>query len=1198
MNRNSSFTGKKLISVLLTVLMVFGCFSLTAVKSYAANSSWATDGYYWQPLCQTNCGIASNTSTDLLAIFTKNGQQYAVAYSGAQWTSFPVSYENGTMYYSTVDVAGENQSSNITNIYYLQSTSTIIYSWGESLDSFTLVLQSNNYTVLDSSVSANNNGLTDFYFDGCQCTVLVRVGYSVVYQGNGGTTNTGETNVVYPVENNASHTVIASPFTRSGYAFTGWKTNTGVPYNVGTSVTVSGPLVFVAQWNRVSYPVDYRVSTSDAGKGSLSGSGSETVYHGEFPAHVPTPVANTGYKFAGWSTTDGGAAYVTPSAYGITQATVFYANFGIDNVTVKYAIADDSAGMGVLTGGTNPETVQRDSKPAHVPTPTANDGYEFVNWTNGSGAAVTPADETITADTTFYANFQKDDAQWATVVYQPGEHGTFASVSKEVYVGVDGAPYDNSWEPAIDDDDIETGYTKTGWSGIPTGLIRGGDSVTLTAQYTKTEGAWTTIHYTSNDAHGSLTDGEKVVEVLRGSDYDPSNEPTAFTADPGYRFKEWTGIVSPVTGDELYIYATFEKIPEQWASVTYKPGEHGTFEQKTEADIYIGTGIAYNSAWEPSDYTSAETGWEFECWMDESGTKLTADEMAAIVVTESRTFTAVQQKDADMWITVTYEYDSTLGSAADAELSREVLKGTPYDPNWAPEITATKTGYERDGWANEPETDAALNESVVITAKFKKTEGMWPTVTYVISGTGASFGEGETTTRELLKDGTENVYHTSYRPAYVLEEGYEITAWQDEPAEGDLVTSDIVIKLTVQKQTFTVTYVDGGGAQIQQETVTYGTQYLQTMRPAETYPSLNYTYTNEPAEGTPITENQTITVTTAAKTFTVTYVDGEGSQIKQDTVDYGTEYSQDMRPEEEASKDYTYTDEPAEGTPITDNVNITVTAVIKTFEINWVNWDGSPLETDPAVAYGETPSYDGATPERESDPYAYFFKGWTPEIEPVTTAKTYTAVFETKPAKITYVADGDHGTVTGEMTKDTTVGETYQTDWRPAVTPETGWTYTFENEPTGVIEGDVTITIHYEKIPGMWATITYISDNNGFLYGTLEREVLKGTEYNEAWRPVPGPFPGYRFLEWLDEPEGAINDDEIVITARFVKETADGSEISIFEKLVRMLQEFFVRIAALFSRGGSGSTSGSGSTGSSYGSSGSSYGSSGGSYGA
>lgn len=65
----------------------------------------------------------------------------------------------------------------------------------------------------------------------------------------------------------------------------------------------------------------------------------------------------------------------------------------------------------------------------------------------------------------------------------------------------------------------------------------------------------------------------------------------------------------------------------------------------------------------------------------------------------------------------------------------------------------------------------------------------------------------------------------------------------------------------------------------------------------------------------------------------------------------------------------------------------------KTYTIAWVDGDGNTEETDQKVKYGAMPSYDGETPTKQSNEYAYTFTGWNPEPEAVTGNATYTAQF-------------------------------------------------------------------------------------------------------------------------------------------------------------------------------------------------------------
>ena len=77
-----------------------------------------------------------------------------------------------------------------------------------------------------------------------------------------------------------------------------------------------------------------------------------------------------------------------------------------------------------------------------------------------------------------------------------------------------------------------------------------------------------------------------------------------------------------------------------------------------------------------------------------------------------------------------------------------------------------------------------------------------------------------------------------------------------------------------------------------------------------------------------------------------------------------------------------------------ENVDFYAKYTPKTYTVTWVNYDGTVLETDGNVEYNSTPHYNGATPERAAETgHTYEFKGWTPEISPVTGDVTYTAEY-------------------------------------------------------------------------------------------------------------------------------------------------------------------------------------------------------------
>lgn len=91
--------------------------------------------------------------------------------------------------------------------------------------------------------------------------------------------------------------------------------------------------------------------------------------------------------------------------------------------------------------------------------------------------------------------------------------------------------------------------------------------------------------------------------------------------------------------------------------------------------------------------------------------------------------------------------------------------------------------------------------------------------------------------------------------------------------------------------------------------------------------------------------------------------------------------------------------------PTTSQTTTTVPPTPVTYTVTWVNADGTVLEKDTGLLAGETPTYDGETPVQEvaDEDYAkvayYTFKGWDKEVVAVTEDTTYTATYTTTTTK-------------------------------------------------------------------------------------------------------------------------------------------------------------------------------------------------------
>ncbi len=144
--------------------------------------------------------------------------------------------------------------------------------------------------------------------------------------------------------------------------------------------------------------------------------------------------------------------------------------------------------------------------------------------------------------------------------------------------------------------------------------------------------------------------------------------------------------------------------------------------------------------------------------------------------------------------------------------------------------------------------------------------------------------------------------------------------------------------------------------------------------------------------------------------YTVTWQNYDGTPLETDEeVASGATPSYDGEtPTKPADAQYTYTHSGwTDGTntyslsetlpPVSEDITYTATysSTVNTYTVTWVDEDGvSVLETDSDVPYGTTPTFDGATPTKDSDEdYNYYFNTWSPEISAVTGDVTYTAVY-------------------------------------------------------------------------------------------------------------------------------------------------------------------------------------------------------------
>jgi uncharacterized repeat protein (TIGR02543 family) len=391
--------------------------------------------------------------------------------------------------------------------------------------------------------------------------------YTVTYVGNGGFGTLNDPNS--PYISGSTVTVIGNTFTRAGYTFAGWSTNsagTGSDYNGGDLFTINANTTLYAQWIPI-ISGDYTLTYNGNG-----GIGSEPALTTEYPSGTPVTIlgnsgsptlTRSGYQFGGWNTAANGSGtnYVGGDTFNIPSSnTTLYANWLISGSSRLIYNANTAAG-GTGTAPSSSNTSYRPYSSVDIVnnTFTNSNGYTFGGWNtaaNGSGTYY-PAGSEISMPALGTVNLY---AQWInpattyTLTYDAntvaGGSGT-PPASPTSYSSNAPATILGNTGPYINSDLTKIFY---GWNTIadgsgtsyPVGTPFTGTTITMNANKTL-YAQWgnsplVTVEYNANTPIGATTSGS--VPALP-TDY-PSGVQVPILGQgslitPGYTFLGWNG---------------------------------------------------------------------------------------------------------------------------------------------------------------------------------------------------------------------------------------------------------------------------------------------------------------------------------------------------------------------------------------------------------------------------------------------------------------------------------------------------------------------------------------------------------------------------------------------------------------------------------------------------------------------------------
>ena len=147
-----------------------------------------------------------------------------------------------------------------------------------------------------------------------------------------------------------------------------------------------------------------------------------------------------------------------------------------------------------------------------------------------------------------------------------------------------------------------------------------------------------------------------------------------------------------------------------------------------------------------------------------------------------------------------------------------------------------------------------------------------------------------------------------------------------------------------------------------------------------------------------VNADTTIEIFFKIKSYTVTFVDHDGTELKKETVEHGAKAT---APSDPVREHYVFTGWDTTFSDVTTSVTIRATYRPAEYTVKFIGWDGSVLKTE-TVSYNANAIAPEA-PEREG----YDFSHWSHSFVGVSSNLDVTAVYEKKEYTVTFVDSDD-----------------------------------------------------------------------------------------------------------------------------------------------------------------------------------------------
>lgn len=745
-----------------------------------------------------------------------------------------------------------------------------------------------------SDVAGNTNTATASNFE---INTLIQLTLTNEYQVGLNPVVGGNNEVVVQASSGAAITLPGQgTLTRAGHTFAGWSlvTTNGSGAVLGSSYTPTVPVKLYSSWIPNVYVVTFN---ANGGNGSPDSATVNYTYGTTGLAATSSynagTLAKTGYTFAGWSTSNGGAAVANP--YVPTASITLYARW----TAGTYAITFDS---NTATSGTLANlSITAGTAKALSANTYAKTGFSFNGWNSAANGTGTPY--AAGASVTFYGN-TTIYAQWKPLA--PGAPTVTAATAGNTTVAVTVAAATLSGTAGSVDSFTVLTYDNAGTlvsgksctvlasaspltctvSGLTNGTIykfktvaynATGNATAASFSSTATPGPYTVIYNINGGTSGAISNGSYNLGT-------PLTLPTPTRSN--YTFAGWydtttAGSLIGIAGAS-YSPAANITIYARWTGIAYTITYYsngatsgtvpapGSFTAGGSA-----TTIASNSG------TLERTGYTFSNW--DTSTAGTGTTYTAGTSYSSNANLNLYAKWTPIARTVTYSLNSGSGTTP-TQLTNKYI-GETFTVSSA--AAFSRAGFAFTGWSDGTNSYSAgstytvASTDVTLTAQWT---GLSYSITYAANG-----GSGSLPTQINLSNGeTFTVQNNS-----LTKTGYSFVAWNDGTANyaaGATYTMSTANVSLIAQWTATgyeITYdgngSDGGSAPATGRYVTGGAPYSVALN---TFTKTGYDFTGwktsgavdyAPGAGYATTANLALIAQWAAKTIAISYNVNGGS---------------------------------------------------------------------------------------------------------------------------------------------------------------------------------------------------------------------------------------------------------------------------------------------------------------------------------